>query len=260
MELMLAKPIEELIPQAIVWNNAEILAEVKTAMAKYDGRIYTADQIAEAKQDKSTLNNWVKALDKARIEYHKAYEEPYDVFKAQIDEITEEVKKASRQIDEQVKVYEEKKKAEKREKIEELYDAVFADIKDSVSLDAIFDDRWLNVSVVLSNVEKYLKARHDKILSDIEVIKGLNNPNEKLLLADYLQLLDLSAVLAAEKERQARLEKANKIVEEKPSAKKTIDAASGKVYYLRFNVAVTREQAVALKQFLQNNKIIYEQI
>lgn len=259
MELQLTRPIEELIPKSIEWNNAEILEEVKTAMAKYDGLTYTDDQIAEAKADKAKLNNWVKALDKARIDYHNLYEAPYLKFKAQIDEITDEVKKASKKIDEQITAFDNAKKAEKRVEIERLFGEVFNDFTSTINFEQVFDERWLNATVKLPNVQTYLEEKHEKILAEIQAIKDLNHPHEHILLADYLGKLDLSAVLSAERDRQAKIEQANKIIN-----KETTETAKpkelNKVWDLQFKVAVTMEQANALKKFFIDNKIPYERI
>ena len=73
LTLKLAKPIEELVPAMIAFNNAELMEGVKARLVAYQGKTYDADSIAEAKTDRSTLNKFSKALNDERLRIKKIY-------------------------------------------------------------------------------------------------------------------------------------------------------------------------------------------
>ena len=117
LSLILKKPVEELVPLMISWNNAELLTAVKNQLEGYKGIQYSDEQIGIAKKDKATLNSFVKALNNERIRIHKVYIAPYDKFKSEVDEVCAAVNEVIGEIDVQVKAYENDVKAKKQEKI-----------------------------------------------------------------------------------------------------------------------------------------------
>ena len=115
MELILSTPVEELVPKLIAWNNAELLAEVKSRLADYRGRVYDESSIVSAKADRATLNKFAQALDNERKRVKKVYMVPLDKFTAEVNEVIAEVNAVSVEIDAQVKLYDEKRQEEKLE-------------------------------------------------------------------------------------------------------------------------------------------------
>ena len=78
LTVVLERPIEELIPAMLNWNNAELMAQVKTLLTQYEGIVYSEEQIGEAKKDKAQLNAFIKALNDERIRIGKIYTSPLE--------------------------------------------------------------------------------------------------------------------------------------------------------------------------------------
>ena len=100
---------EVAIPEKIDFNYEELKAELTSKVSFYETLVYTDDQIKDAKADKANLNKLKRALNDERIRREKEYMQPFNVFKAQINEIIGIIDKPIAVIDEQVKAYDEKR-------------------------------------------------------------------------------------------------------------------------------------------------------
>lgn len=78
---------EVAIPEKIDFNYEELKAELTSKVSFYETLVYTDDQIKDAKADKANLNKLKRALNDERIRREKEYMQPFNVFKAQINEI-----------------------------------------------------------------------------------------------------------------------------------------------------------------------------
>ena len=171
MELKIYSPTEDGFIKAIEWNHEDIKKEVAEKVSYYANVIYTDDQIKEAKADRAKLNKFVQALEAKRKEVKKQCLAPYEDFERKLKEITAIVNEPIMMIDQQVKGYEEQKKAEKQTKISELFEnAVFPDW---VKFERIFDTRWLNATVPMTTISKELIEKLEKIESDLSTLSSL---------------------------------------------------------------------------------------
>lgn len=168
MELRVKTPT---FPEVIQFNYDELKQEITEKVANYANLVYTDEQISEAKKDRATLNKFVKAIEDERKKVKNDCLKPYEDFEKKIKELNGIVNNAITNIDKQVKDYEEQKKAEKKEKIIELYkNTVFPDW---VKFEHIFDVRWLNSSVSIAAITKELIAKCEKIESDLTTLSNL---------------------------------------------------------------------------------------
>ena len=142
---------EVAIPEKIDFNYEELKAELTSKVSFYETLVYTDDQIKDAKADKANLNKLKRALNDERIRREKEYMQPFNVFKAQINEIIGIIDKPIAVIDEQVKAFDEKRKAEKQKAIEELFATI--GFQNFVTLEKIWDPKWLNASVSMKSIE-----------------------------------------------------------------------------------------------------------
>ena len=107
---------EVAIPEQITFNYEELKAELTDKVKTYETLVYSDEQIKEAKADKAALNKLKKALNDERIRREKEYMQPFNSFKAQINEIIGIIDRPLAVIDAQVKSYEEKQKQEAEQK------------------------------------------------------------------------------------------------------------------------------------------------
>lgn len=166
------------MPEPIEFNYEEIKTELTTKLADYKTLVYTEDQIKEAKADRSTLNKLKKALNDERIRREKEYLEPFADFKAKISELCSMIDETSKCIDAQVKEAEEKAKAEKQVKINELFESRFSDMGwmfENDNYDMIANSKWLNSSTSLKSIDEELKNIHKDISNKLLALDRLSD-------------------------------------------------------------------------------------
>lgn len=283
LSLVLAQPVEQLVPLLIKWNNEELMREVELRLARFEGVTYTAEQVGEAKKEKAALNAFIKALNDERIRIGKVYATPMDKFKGEVDEVISRVKSVVEGIDVQLRAYEETRIAEKQEKILKYFKGVIGDFSGLIPYERIHNPKWLNASVR----DAAVFAEIDKIIADatsaITAIEALHSEDEATLKAYYFRTLDLGAALmehdrlkterARIAEMQARKEaeaKARAEAEAKSTTPVTVvepipeapapAASAPATTTLDFRVEATVEQLKALRDFLISNGIKFYKI
>ena len=260
--------------QPVVFNYEELKAGLSTALADYKDRVYDESMIAEAKADKAKLNKLGNALNSERITREKEYMKPFSEFKEQVAELIGMIKEATTSIDNQLAEFEEKRIEEKRTAIRELFSEIASkyDALDFITLDKIFNDKWLNKTATDKAIATEITERFEKAAKDLEVISRL--PYYYEAKECYKTTLDLNKALSEgeriaqiqEAKRQAALLKAQEEIE----ARKHIDELNAlpkeeatsepipeaePTYEVAFKCRVTRSQAIALKDFCTKNGI-----
>ncbi len=287
------------IPKNITFNYEELKQELTDKVSMYESLIYTDENIKEAKVDRANLNKLKKALNDERIRREKEYMQPFNDFKSKINEIISIIDKPVQLIDKQIKTYDEKLKADKENEIMEYWQSeVDADyIPDGMTIDAIFDTKWLNASVSMKSVKEAINTAVDKFKTDMETLSNLPEFGFEAQQV-YINTLDINKALAegqrmaniakakAEKERLEK-EKAEeeKRVKAEAEAKKqeefippvvdeefdskavstnnnTEDSVEEAVTkeWVSFKCLLSIEDAQALGEFLKNRNIKFEQI
>lgn len=175
-------------------NIKEIKANVERALPMYDISNYSSDDIPKCKAAKALLNKAAKALDDKRKELEKAWNKPFEEFKANSNETVKLIKNAVALIDGVVKSDEERAKNKKRAEIEKLAkDMVLEDI--GVKLELIFDKKWLNKTTSMKSIEKDINAKLDIIKKDLDALRTFPEDYD-VLAARYLENLNLQETIA----------------------------------------------------------------
>ena len=175
-------------------NIKEIKANVERALPMYDISNYSSDDIPKCKADKALLNKAAKALDDKRKELEKAWNKPFEEFKANSNETVKLIKNAVALIDGVIKSDEERAKNKKRAEIEKLAkDMVLEDI--GVKLELIFDKKWLNKTTSMKSIEKDINAKLDIIKKDLDALRTFPEDYD-VLAARYLENLNLQETIA----------------------------------------------------------------
>ena len=159
------------IPEEIRFNHSELKQVLSDKMKMYETLVYSDKQIKDAKTDRADLNRLKKALNDERIRREKEYMQPFNAFKAQINEIIRIIDKPVALIDNQIKEYEEQQRQEKKKKIEEFFSAY--PHPEWLKLSQIWDDKWLNSSVPLKRVQEEIDGHVDNIEQDIATLSEL---------------------------------------------------------------------------------------
>lgn len=295
MELKIISPLEGDFVKEIQWNNEELKAEIAEKMRDYTGLVFTEDTIKDAKKDRAALNKLRTAFEDERKRIKRQCMAPYEQFETQVKELIALIDEPIRLIDAQIKEVEEQKKAQKRKDIEELFGSIGFQL--FVTLDKIWDDKWLNATVPLSRIEEQMKSRMYQIGEDIAVIQKLPEFSFEAMEV-YKKTMDLNKAIQegqrladiqkrkvayeeeqrrkAEEEQRRRLEEENRrpapaAPEEQkvsPTGEKTeamdIDhTAPGKqeeILCLDFRVWGTREQLLALRNYMKDNHLKFGKV
>lgn len=218
MELVIYAPTEDQFIKEISFNAEEIKTELAQRLEKYNGLVYSEENIKEAKADRATLNKFKDAIEGKRKEMKKACLAPYESFETKIKEITAMIDKPILAIDTQVKNYEQAKKDEKLEGIKTFYADRVGDLAELVPFDRVFNQKWLNATYKASEIEKEILELFARVESDLQVIGELQTEYEPQLKDFYLKNYDLTATLQEKKrleEQAAKLAEYNRQQEDK---------------------------------------------
>lgn len=275
------KITEQTIPGAIAFNYEELKAEIAEKAKVYETLVYTDKNIGEAKTDRANLNKLKKALNDERIRREKEFMAPFNEFKEKVNEIIAIIDKPVAIIDKQVKEYEEAEKQKKSDAIRALYAEGRRDIY-WLALEQIWNEKWLNKGTSMAAIEAEIAEKIDKIEADMATIEGLGSFAFEAK-ETYKQTLDLGKAIA-EGQRladiQRRKEEAEKARAE-AEARRAADAEKAKAeepqpkvepapapeqpkapegQWVRFEAKLTRDQALALRDFFTAQGIEFRAI
>lgn len=227
MEFRLINPTEEGFLQEIKWNKEELEAAVKQKIAAYENVVYTEDNMKQAKADRTELNKLTKAIEDRRKKVKSIIMAPYDTFEREIKDVLELIEEPVGIIDKQVKAFGDQQKEEKKKSIQKSYDEVIGNLAEVLPFEKVFDSRYLNQTYKLATAQADVKAKVEKVRTDLETIDSLESKYKLNAKDVYIKTMDLSKALAenkrlsdleekleAEKRRKAEAEAEKKRLEE----------------------------------------------
>lgn len=285
MEVRLTPAIDQVIPPQISFNFEEIRAELAQKLQVYQNMVVTESGIKEAKADRANLNKFKAALADSRKAVKAQWNRPLCDFEGKMKELEQMVDAPIGAIDRQVKAFEEAKKQDKRLAIEQFFAESVGDLEDILPLQKIWNDRWLNATYPMKDIEKELLERIRKTHSDLQIIVAMQLPCTEQMLSAYLDTLDMSRAME-EKHKYEQAQKAKAQVKKQdekkpvgqPEARQAVSVeeeltveqtnahqeptreVTPELRVLDFRVWVTPEQMQALKDFLLKNHIRYGRV
>lgn len=186
-------------PGEIEANFESLNRQMDEYLKKYTGIVYQDDQINLAKEDIKNLRSVRNAIDDRRKEIKRTYDEPLKQFESMVKEVTGKADKVISEIDTQIKVAEEKEDAVKKQRIQDYWNA---NGYSAVSLDRIWNERWLNHTYSDRQWQADLDVWKSKINGDTLTISNItDHAQNQFLMAAYMQSLDLGKCMAAWQDR-----------------------------------------------------------
>lgn len=187
-------PLELVVTKSIVGvletNIEQLEAYVNAKLEEYNPELYNGDADM-ARKDRAELNNSKKFLTNARISLIKDLMKPYEDFEIRCKGLEKKIATASSLLDEIVKVKESEEKQRRRESIEGLWKLKNFNL---VSLDKIFNPKWLNKTTKESVVSEEMDAKIESIYKDLKTIEQFADDKETLK-AHYLTCLSIGDTL-----------------------------------------------------------------
>lgn len=286
MELKIISPGENGFLKEIQWNQEEVKAWVAARVQDYKNIAYTEDQVKDMKKDRADLNKLRTAFESERKRLKKVCMEPYNLFEQQVKEVVALIDEPIQLIDSQLYELEERRKQQKKKDIEVLFDTI--GFQTFVTLDNIFDQKWLNASVSLGKIEEQMKSIMYKIGTDVATIGNLPEFSFEAMEV-YKKTLDLNKAIlegqrlaeiqkrkqqyeeeqkriAEEKARQEEQEQSvlAEVVEETAPVEEKVDASPEPVrpdlVQMDFRVWCTKEQLMDLREYLIAHQIKFGRV
>lgn len=286
MELKIISPGENGFLKEIQWNQEEVKAWVAARVQDYKNIAYTEDQVKDMKKDRADLNKLRTAFESERKRLKKVCMEPYNLFEQQVKEVVALIDEPIQLIDSQLYELEEIRKQQKKKDIEALFDTI--GFQTFVTLDNIFDQKWLNASVSLGKIEEQMKSIMYKIGTDVATIGNLPEFSFEAMEV-YKKTLDLNKAIlegqrlaeiqkrkqqyeeeqkriAEEKARQEEQEQSvlAEVVEETAPVEEKVDASPEPVrpdlVQMDFRVWCTKEQLMDLREYLIAHQIKFGRV
>lgn len=263
---------------SLTTNAKAIKEKVKEILPNYKAENYDENNIDQAKSDKAMLNKTSKLLNDERIKIEREFMKPFEEFKSEVTETCNLIKQASAEIDVIVKEVDNKAKEERKNKITEIFNANVNELKNVLSLEKIFDDKWLNKGSFREDgtfkLKEELINKINVIRNDLITIGELNSKYEVELKNDYLNHFQLGEIIRknneliqkeellkkqqddSKKELEHQQEEKVEKMLEKPVEQEVIDPI--KTYTLRLTGKLSAMQQ--LKKFIELNNIQCEKI
>jgi hypothetical protein len=241
----------------------------------YSHLIFSEEQIAEAKEERASINKIVKKIGDYRKNIVAEFKKPIELFEQTAKETEKILKETSDFVDIQVKNFESKEKEERKEKARIIYEENIEELKDVLPFEKVFNDKWLNKGnwkedgtskVVLDEINN-IKGKVRNGFKAIEELKSefeLELKNTFLVDYDISKAIFKNTQLLEQKKAFSKVEeKKEEITQEKIEALlkeevKTDDIDPIKEYTLKIKAPLSKQKE--LKRFLDLNNMEYELI
>ena len=263
----------------------EIKKQLEEDVAKYQNYLVTEDTLKDDTALRTELNKKAKAIDEKRKEIEKLVSAPIKEFKSKCDELKNLYTNVSEKIDIQIKKFEYEIKEKKRKEVLKLIDklVVEKELKDKYKTQIPFDERYLNKTYKLADIEKDLITNIDILLEkqneenkNIDAIKKhveLVNQNTKIKLdvddfihkLDYMDFQEIILQISASSKRIEMQEKKLSESSEDSIAKTTsipkVEVRENEpTYDFILKITGTKNQLLELKEYMKMNSIKFEKI
>lgn len=146
-------------PGNIECNFDELKETLADHLKIYEEMPVSLENKAERKKDLAMLRKVKKAVSDRRSEVKRQWLEPYNVFDTQVRELLGLIDRPVAVIDDQIKELESRERMKKLEEIKSLFGDMAADYTDWLTLEMIFDEKWLNATTSIKKVKEELTGK-----------------------------------------------------------------------------------------------------
>lgn len=183
-------------PGTIELNFAELNQQMDEKLAEYKGIVFTEETKDIAKRELASLRKLKKDVDTARTAAKKEWMKPYETFEKEMKKLSAKVDEPISLIDGQVKEFDEKRRAEKKEEIRKAYDELAGDIGEYLPFARIYDKRWENATTSMKSIRESIEASADSARMAVETIRGMQSEAVADALAVYKDSMDMAKAIA----------------------------------------------------------------
>lgn len=210
MELKITTPMAPGILPEVQWNNEELRKDVAGKAEEYKNTAYTAEQLPEMRKDRAKLNALVTAFEDQRKRVKKFYNEPYTKFEDQVKEVLAPAREAIALIDKGLDEIEKKYRADRKAKMQELYEKYVGDLRGLVPFTRTVKEEYYKKAFTDKKLEQAYIDFFGRIREDMKALEELPERFRDKALLKYVESFSLSDALREGK----RLEELEKAMEE----------------------------------------------
>lgn len=255
--------VEMETPEIKITNKEKLDALVDAVVKKYSGIVVTEDTLKECKKTLTELRKLSKELNAKRLEKQRQYETPVKEFKAQIDAYITQIDDVISDIKQGTDEFEEKRKAEKQDTIQNLIDEMAGNYGvDPATIE--IDKKWLNKTTTMKKITEDIANQmkeKQRLDDDWKIIKKY--AQDKGLLADHYQTyigvfsaFDIEKMIDEDADKKAAQER--EMAKEKQLAA-AVDEETGEIkqaiQQVTFTIKGTEEQLNQVATYLKNSGV-----
>ena len=255
--------VEMETPEIKITNKEKLDALVDAVVKKYSGIVVTEDTLKECKKTLTELRKLSKELNDKRLEKQRQYETPVKEFKAQIDAYINQINDVISDIKQGTDEFEEKRKAEKQEAIQNLINEMAGNYGvDPATIE--IDKKWLNKTTTMKKITEDIANKmkeKQRLDDDWKIIK--KSAQDKGMLADHYQTY-IGVFSAFEIEKMIDEDADKKAEQDRSQAEelmftKAVDEETGEIkqaiQQVTFTIKGTEEQLNQIAAYLKNSGV-----
>jgi len=182
-------PVKITQQQGIIeWNFKELNEQLDEQLRGFKNVVVTEDQLSEYIPVLANLNKVATLIEDERKRIKKEYSKPLVEFESQVKELTNKILSVRSEIDNQVKTFEEERRAKKKE----LLLGIFEEENEFewLTFDRVFNDKWLNKGTTINQFRRDIGSIFEKIEKDLILIEIEDIQHKDLFLSYYREELD----------------------------------------------------------------------
>ena len=272
--------VTKIVAGKLTSNAEEFSAALQNELKNYTVERYI-DNPDAAKTDKAYLNKLKDDVAEKRKLATAAWNKPLDDFINIMKSLEKDIDTAYSDLNTIVNKAAQKEKDEKKAKIIEFWNTLNFTI---VPIERVFNSKWLNKGEKMTSIMEECKAITEKITTEMNTLKSMQDEDAETLQAFYLDTLDLNATLQKGnqlKENRARI----KAEEERKAAemaklcsrdethtaaeieghvdigrKPDVSTVKEPIATFRLEVTGPASKLMALRKFIDANGITYKKI
>ena len=181
---------------SIECNFDEVKQAINARLAEYEGAVFTEESKTVAKKEVASLRAEKKNLMDNLREAKRTYMAPWDAFELRAKELIDLYDQPIGLIDGQMKAFEEKRVAQKKDLIRQIYRELAGDVADIIPLEKIYSSKWENAGTREKAIREEIGNAAVNARQALETIHGMHSEAEEEALQVYRDTLNLSDAVA----------------------------------------------------------------
>lgn len=182
----------------ITCNFEQVEAALNERMHEFDGAIFTEESKSIAKKIVAGLRAEQKGFADNLKEEKKKYMAPWDSFESRAKLLIAKYDEPVNYINRQVKEMEEKRVAEKRKQISQIYLESIdgTNIDNYITLERIYNPKWENATYKEKDIRKDIVSAAVAVSQAVTTIQMMNSEAQDKAIEVYKKNLDLAEAIA----------------------------------------------------------------